>query len=111
MATKRSAGILLFRRDEAGPQVLLVHPGGPYWAKRDHGAWSIPKGEIEDGEEPRACALRELAEELVGYGEAVLVLAPEDLRRAVVHVLATAATLDEVRDGSGGAPLEGTAHG
>lgn len=64
MATKHSAGILLFRRREGGPEVLLVHPGGPYWAKRDRGAWSIPKGEIEEGEEPRRCALRELAEEL-----------------------------------------------
>ncbi|HEX8753925.1 MAG TPA: NUDIX domain-containing protein [Solirubrobacterales bacterium] len=65
MATKHSAGILLFRRLDGGaPEVLLVHPGGPYWSKRDHGAWSIPKGEIEAGEEPRACALRELAEEL-----------------------------------------------
>ncbi len=64
MASKRSAGVLLFRHDGAGPQVLLVHPGGPYWARRDRGAWSIPKGEIEDGEEPRECALRELAEEL-----------------------------------------------
>lgn len=64
MATKRSAGIILFRRNEGGPEVLLVHPGGPYWAKRDLGAWSIPKGEIEDGEEPRQCALRELGEEL-----------------------------------------------
>jgi predicted NUDIX family NTP pyrophosphohydrolase len=65
VATKRSAGILLFRRDSGeGPEVLLVHPGGPYWSKRDQGAWSIPKGEIEDGEEARACALRELAEEL-----------------------------------------------
>jgi predicted NUDIX family NTP pyrophosphohydrolase len=65
VATKRSAGILLFRRDDgAAPEVLLVHPGGPYWSRRDHGAWSIPKGEIEAGEEPRACALRELAEEL-----------------------------------------------
>jgi len=41
-----------------------VHPGGPYWAKRDVGAWTIPKGECEEGEEPRECALRELAEEL-----------------------------------------------
>jgi predicted NUDIX family NTP pyrophosphohydrolase len=44
--------------------VLLVHPGGPFWAKRDKGAWSIPKGEYEDGEDPRACALREFEEEL-----------------------------------------------
>jgi predicted NUDIX family NTP pyrophosphohydrolase len=44
--------------------VLLVHPGGPFWAKRDKGAWSIPKGEYEDGEDPQACALREFEEEL-----------------------------------------------
>jgi predicted NUDIX family NTP pyrophosphohydrolase len=44
--------------------VLLVHPGGPFWAKKDLGAWSIPKGEHGDGEDPRACALRELGEEL-----------------------------------------------
>ena len=61
---KRSAGILLHRPGAAGPEVLLVHPGGPFWAKRDLGAWSIPKGEYEDAEEPLACALREFAEEL-----------------------------------------------
>jgi predicted NUDIX family NTP pyrophosphohydrolase len=44
--------------------VLLVHPGGPYWAKKDAGAWSIPKGEYEDGDDPRACARREFEEEL-----------------------------------------------
>jgi predicted NUDIX family NTP pyrophosphohydrolase len=44
--------------------VLLVHPGGPFWAKKDLGAWSIPKGEYAEGEDPRACALRELGEEL-----------------------------------------------
>jgi predicted NUDIX family NTP pyrophosphohydrolase len=64
VATKRSAGILLHRRSSGAPEVLLVHPGGPFWAKRDAGAWSIPKGQIEDGEEPRVCALRELEEEL-----------------------------------------------
>lgn len=53
-----------FRRGERGIEVLLVHPGGPFWAKRDEGAWSIPKGEYEEGEDPRACALRELGEEL-----------------------------------------------
>jgi len=60
---QRSAGILLFRRAAGGPEVLLVHPGGPFWAKKDLGAWSIPKGEYEDGEEARACALREFEEE------------------------------------------------
>ena len=64
MAVKRSAGILLYRSDGAAPQVLLVHPGGPYWAKRDEGAWTIPKGEYEEGERARDCALRELGEEL-----------------------------------------------
>lgn len=44
--------------------MLLVHPGGPFWAKKDLGAWSIPKGEYAEGEDPRACALRELGEEL-----------------------------------------------
>lgn len=64
MAKLRSAGILLFRRTPGGTEFLLVHPGGPFWAKRDEGAWSIPKGGVEAAEEPRACALRELAEEL-----------------------------------------------
>src|SRR5215217_4853727 len=60
---KRSAGILLYRRGEAGLEVLLVHPGGPFWAKKDLGAWSIPKGEHDEGEDAQACALREFAEE------------------------------------------------
>lgn len=60
---KRSAGILLHRDGPEGREVLLVHPGGPFWAKRDAGAWSIPKGEVDPGEEERACALRELEEE------------------------------------------------
>jgi predicted NUDIX family NTP pyrophosphohydrolase len=65
VSTTRSAGILLFRKGQGSEtEVLLVHPGGPYWKKRDQGAWSIPKGEIEPGEEPQAAALRELAEEL-----------------------------------------------
>jgi predicted NUDIX family NTP pyrophosphohydrolase len=64
VAAKRSAGILLYRLDGAGPELLLVHPGGPFWAKKDAGAWSIPKGEVEAGEESLACALRELGEEL-----------------------------------------------
>ena len=64
MATKRSAGILLFRRNGGEPEFLLIHPGGPFWTKKDTGAWSIPKGQIEAEEEPRACAIRELEEEL-----------------------------------------------
>jgi predicted NUDIX family NTP pyrophosphohydrolase len=61
---RRSAGILPYRFRDGSPEVLLVHPGGPFWARRDLGAWSIPKGEHGDGEDPLACALRELEEEL-----------------------------------------------
>jgi predicted NUDIX family NTP pyrophosphohydrolase len=56
--------LLLFRRAGDDLEVLLVHPGGPFWVTRDAGAWSIPKGECEDGEDPRAAAWREFAEEL-----------------------------------------------
>jgi predicted NUDIX family NTP pyrophosphohydrolase len=63
VAARESAGLLLFR-DRAAPELLLVHPGGPFWARKDLGAWSIPKGELDAGEELRQCALRELAEEL-----------------------------------------------
>jgi predicted NUDIX family NTP pyrophosphohydrolase len=59
---RRSAGILLYRRNGA-LEVLLVHPGGPFWARKDLGAWSIPKGEYEEGDDPLATALRELEEE------------------------------------------------
>jgi predicted NUDIX family NTP pyrophosphohydrolase len=59
----RSAGILLYRHAADGPEVLLVHPGGPFWARRDAGAWSIPKGQYDTGDDPRAQALREFEEE------------------------------------------------
>ena len=59
-----SAGLLLFRRRRDRIEVLLVHPGGPYWRRRDAGAWQIPKGLISEGEEPIRAALREFAEEL-----------------------------------------------
>ena len=60
---KQSAGILLYRVRDGAVEVLLVHPGGPLWAKKDLGAWSIPKGEYGPGEDPLACALREFQEE------------------------------------------------
>jgi predicted NUDIX family NTP pyrophosphohydrolase len=62
-AAKRSAGILLYRVPAGAVQVLLVHPGGPFWARKDAGAWSIPKGEHEDGDDPLESALREFEEE------------------------------------------------
>jgi predicted NUDIX family NTP pyrophosphohydrolase len=60
---RASAGLLLYRRTPNGIEVLLAHPGGPLWAKRDAGAWTAPKGEIEQGEEPLAVARREFREE------------------------------------------------
>jgi predicted NUDIX family NTP pyrophosphohydrolase len=60
---RRSAGIVLHRAGDGGPEVLLVHPGGPFWTKKDDGAWSIPKGEYEPDEDALACALREFEEE------------------------------------------------
>jgi predicted NUDIX family NTP pyrophosphohydrolase len=61
---RHSAGLLLFRHGGDGLEVLLVHPGGPFWAKRDEGVWSIPKGEYEPDEPPFKAALREFREEL-----------------------------------------------
>jgi predicted NUDIX family NTP pyrophosphohydrolase len=68
---KRSAGILMYKREREALKVLLVHPGGPFWAKKDAGAWSIPKGEYDTDETPLAAAKREFAEELgiVPHGE------------------------------------------
>jgi predicted NUDIX family NTP pyrophosphohydrolase len=60
---KQSAGILLYRIASGRVEVFLVHPGGPFWAKKDDGAWSIPKGEFADGEEPLEAAKREFQEE------------------------------------------------
>lgn len=59
-----SAGVLIYRRDGDGVAVLLVHPGGPYWLRRDAGAWQIPKGLIEPGEDASLAARREAEEEL-----------------------------------------------
>jgi predicted NUDIX family NTP pyrophosphohydrolase len=60
---RRSAGLLLYRRKGSCTEILLVHPGGPFWAKKDEGAWSIPKGLIEGDESPLAAAKREFREE------------------------------------------------
>jgi predicted NUDIX family NTP pyrophosphohydrolase len=60
---RHSAGLLIYRRRRRGLEVLLVHPGGPFWARKDLGAWSIPKGEYDPGEDPLAAARREFREE------------------------------------------------
>jgi predicted NUDIX family NTP pyrophosphohydrolase len=60
---KKSAGILLYRFKDLNLEIFLVHPGGPFWAKKDSGAWSIPKGEFNDNEAPLEAAIREFKEE------------------------------------------------
>src|SRR3954449_11627574 len=95
---RRSAGILLHRDGPNGREVLLVHPGGPLWARRDDGAWSIPKGEYDDGEEPMACALREFEEELGSalehVGELVALGEVRQRNRKVVTAWAAEGDLD-----------------
>ncbi len=76
----RSAGILVYRRRAEAVEVLLVHPGGPFWARRDAGAWSIPKGEHTGAEEPEAAARREFAEE-TGWPLSGAVLPLGDVRQ------------------------------
>lgn len=60
---KRSAGLVMYRRSNGHLEVFLIHPGGPYFVKKDKGAWAIPKGEYEEGEDPLAAAKREFEEE------------------------------------------------
>jgi predicted NUDIX family NTP pyrophosphohydrolase len=93
---KRSAGLILFRRRTDRLEVLLVHPGGPYFASRDAGAWSIPKGEYTAGEDPQAVAVRELKEE-TGVRPLGSLLALGDVRQAggkVVTAFALEGDLD-----------------
>ena len=94
-----SAGILMYRSHPAGPEVFLVHPGGPFWAKKDLGAWSIPKGEVEPGEDPLTVARRELAEEtgLTAEGEFADLSEQQQPGGKVVHVWAIEASFDVSR--------------
>jgi len=94
---RRSAGILLHRRRGERLEVLLVHPGGPVWARREAGAWSIPKGEYLDGEEPLAAARREFEEELGSVppaGEAADLGEIRQKSGKFVHAWALAGDLD-----------------
>jgi predicted NUDIX family NTP pyrophosphohydrolase len=69
VAIIRSAGLLMFRRRGAAVEVLLAHPGGPFWSRRDAASWTLPKGEIDEGEDPLAAARREFEEE-TGFASA-----------------------------------------
>ena len=93
---KQSAGILAYRRQSHEIEVFLIHPGGPFWANKDEGAWSIPKGEFDDSEEPLAAAKREFQEE-IGQPIAGKFLALTPVRqpsRKVVHAFAVEAQID-----------------
>jgi predicted NUDIX family NTP pyrophosphohydrolase len=99
MAAKESSGVLLYRRAGEGIEVLLVHPGGPFWTKKDRNAWSIPKGEVDEAEDLRACALRELEEELgspppVAVGDLVELGSVRQKNRKTVHGWAAEADFD-----------------
>jgi predicted NUDIX family NTP pyrophosphohydrolase len=111
VAGKESAGVLLFR-NRITPEVLLVHPGGPFWVGKDLGAWSLPKGAPGEGEDRLRCALRELAEEL---GPATPFLDVDDLIELgsirqkggkVVHAWAAEADFDPARLSSNSFELE-----
>ena len=95
----RSAGILLFRHRSRRLEVLLGHPGGPFWVNKDAGAWSIPKGLIEDGEDPLNAAKREFQEE-TGFavsGEFITLGTLRQPSRKIVYVWALEENLDETR--------------
>jgi predicted NUDIX family NTP pyrophosphohydrolase len=90
-----SAGILLYTLADRELRVLLVHPGGPFWAKKDLGAWSLPKGEYEEGQDPLAAALRELTEETgLALGPAELIALESVRQRSGKVVTAWAAEHD-----------------
>ena len=96
MARTRSAGVVVYRRKGPDPEVLLVHPGGPFWAGKDDGAWSIPKGEFGADETPADAARRELFEETgCEPGGALIALTPvAQSRGKVVHAFAVEGDLD-----------------
>jgi predicted NUDIX family NTP pyrophosphohydrolase len=99
MARAQSAGVLLYRRRGAAIEVLLVHPGGPFWARKDDGAWSIPKGEFDAGEAPVDAARREFAEETgIALTQPLVALTPVAQSRAkTVHAFAAEADVDAAR--------------
>jgi predicted NUDIX family NTP pyrophosphohydrolase len=93
---KQSAGILAYKRDEGRLYIFLVHPGGPFWANKDDGAWTIPKGLIEDDEETLAAARREFAEETgqIVDGDFVALTPCRQPSRKVIHAFAIEADIE-----------------
>lgn len=98
--SKESAGLLLYRRRGVAVEVLIVHPGGPFWANKDDGAWSIPKGEINSARETREAAARREFHEETGYAPttSLLPLNPVKLKSGkVVHAFACEGEFDPAR--------------
>ena len=99
MPRKQSAGLLLFRKGAGSLEVMLVHPGGPLWARKDEGAWSIPKGEVEPDEDALAAARREVEEE-TGARPSGTFIALSPVRQTggkIVHVWAVESDFDPAR--------------
>ena len=106
---KTSAGVLLYRHGSDGLEVFLVHPGGPFWARKDEGAWSIPKGEFVAGEDPLDAARREFTEEtsLTAAGEFVPLQPLKQPGGKVVHAWAVKGDADPARVRSNSFVLKG----
>jgi predicted NUDIX family NTP pyrophosphohydrolase len=107
--TKQSAGLLIYRHHAAALEVFLVHPGGPFWARKDAGAWSIPKGEFDTTEDPLAAARREFTEEtgFTASGEFVTLGDVKQPSGKIVHVWAVAGDFDAARVRSNTFTLKG----
>lgn len=109
---RRSAGVLAYRLGESVTEVLLAHPGGPYWAKKDEGNWSIPKGEYDDSESPEQAARREFAEE-TGFEVGAELIDLGVIRQPsgkLVHAFAAEKDLDAAAARSNLFPLEWPPH-
>ena len=106
---KTSAGLLLYRHKDGGLEVFLVHPGGPFWARKDEGAWSIPKGESVPGEDPLDAARREFTEEtsLTASGDFVALKPLKQPGGKVVHAWAVKGDADTARVRSNSFVLKG----
>ena len=96
---KQSAGLLVYRQKQGALQFFLVHPGGPFWTKKDLGAWTIPKGEVDAGEDGLAAARREFAEEVgTSIDGAFIALTPRlQPSRKTIHAWAIEGDVDETR--------------
>ena len=96
---KQSAGILLYRSADPETEVLLVHPGGPFWKNKDAGAWTIPKGEFEESEDPLAAAIREFKEEtgFTLHGEFIALTPIQQKAGKIVYAWAIEGDIDATK--------------